>query len=128
MKNMITISLSLILVLSTALSVLGAKPSDISKLLKALDSKDTRFSALLELEELGLDAAPAVPRLIRLLDDPDKETRAAAADTLGFIGKDATTAIPKLIELLDEGELPRVSTECFSMFSAVGCISVECPR
>ncbi|NQU24675.1 MAG: HEAT repeat domain-containing protein [Candidatus Nealsonbacteria bacterium] len=63
------------------------------------------------MEYLGLDAAPAVPHLIQLLDAPDKGIRAAAADTLGAIGKDATAAIPKLVERLGEGDLPRISTE-----------------
>jgi HEAT repeat protein len=63
-----------------------------------------------ELQDLGLDAAPAVPRLIQLLDARDDGAR-VAADTLGAVGKDATAAIPKLIEQLGEGELPRISTE-----------------
>jgi HEAT repeat protein len=97
-----------------------AETHEMSELLKSLDSSRTRLGAIRELEDLGLDAAPAVPRLIKLLDAPDKETRAAAADTLGAIGKDAADAIPKLAELLGEGELPRVMTEVGSAYSAVG--------
>ena len=101
----------LVLVLMGACGVLGAEPRGIAELLKDLEDEETRFWAMRDLEELGLDAAPAVPKLIQLLDDPDDGIRAAAADTLGAIGKDATAAIPKLIERLDEGEVPRISTE-----------------
>jgi HEAT repeat protein len=107
-------SATLVLVLIGACGVLGAEPPGIAELLKELEDEKTRFWAMHDLEELGLDAAPAVPQLIQLLDDPDKEIRAAAADTLRAIGKDATAAIPKLVERLDEGELPRISTELWS--------------
>lgn len=104
-------ALSLILVLMGVCDVPGAEPRGIDELLKALENQRTRWKAIKELEDLGLDAAPAVPQLVQLLDAPDEATRAAAADTLGAIGKDATAAIPKLIKLLGDGELPRISTE-----------------
>jgi HEAT repeat protein len=63
------------------------------------------------LEDLGLDAAPAVTQLIPLLKSREAGTPAAVADALGAIGKDAAPAIPKLVERLGEGELPRFSTE-----------------
>lgn len=102
---------TLVLVLIGACGVFGAEPRGIAELLKDLEDTETRFWAMRDLEELGLDAAPAVPQLIRLLDDPEGGTRATAADTLRAIGKDATAAIPKLVERLGEGELPRISTE-----------------
>lgn len=115
-----TCTVFLIFVLIEVCGVFGAEPRGIAELLKALEGEDTRSWAMRDLQGLGLDAAPAVPRLIQLLDAPEKETRAAAADTLGAIGKDATAAIPKLIERLDEGELPRVMTEVGSAYNKVG--------
>ncbi|MCX7427282.1 MAG: HEAT repeat domain-containing protein [Planctomycetia bacterium] len=112
--------LSLVSVLIPVGGVFGEQPRGIDELVKALDGEDTRYEAIRELEDLGLDAGPAVARLTALLDSPDKATRAAAADALGAIGKDATAAIPKLVALLGEGELPRISTEVGSAFSAVG--------
>lgn len=91
--------------------VSGAEPQGIADLLKSLEDADTRWFAVRDLEEMGLDAAPAVPQLIGLLDNRDEAVCAAAADALGVIGKDATAAIPKLVERLGEGELPRISTE-----------------
>ena len=98
-------------VLIALCSAYGADPRGIAELLRALDDKDTRFEALGELKDLGLDAAPAVPQLMRLLDVRDHDTRLAAVNVLEAIGKDAAAAIPKLVERLDEGELPRISTE-----------------
>ena len=102
----------LVLVTITGSGVLGAEPRGIDELLNALEDPDphARFMACRELQDLGLDAAPAVPRLIQLLAAHDDGAR-VAADTLGAVGKDATAAIPKLIEQLGEGELPRISTE-----------------
>lgn len=71
-----------------------------------------------KLEDRGIDAAPAVPQLIRYLDDADVAVAATAADVLADIGKDATAAIPKLIDRLGEGEIPRISTELY--FHQVG--------
>jgi HEAT repeat protein len=110
----------LVLILIEVSGVLGVEPRGIAELLKALEGEDAQFEALQELEDLGLDAAPAVASLIQLLDAPDSGIRSAAADVLGAIGKDAAAAIPKLIERLGEGELPRVSTEVGNAFSAVG--------
>ena len=100
--------ISLLFVLIPIGGVLADQPRGIDELVKALDAEDTRSEAIRELEDLGLDAGPAVSRLAALLDSPDKATRAAAADALGAIGKDATAAIPKLVALLGEGELPRI--------------------
>jgi HEAT repeat protein len=100
----------LVLVTIKGTVVLSAEPRGIDELLKAMEDRDphARFMACRELQDLGLDAAPAVPRLIQLLDARDDGAR-AAADTLGAVGKDATAAIPKLIEQLGEGELTRIS-------------------
>jgi HEAT repeat protein len=100
-----------VLVLIDLCSVFGAEPQGIGELLSALEDEGTRFRALRELEDLGLDAAPAVPKLMRLLDSSDDGTRSAVADVLAAIGDDGTPAIPKLVGLLGEGELPRISTE-----------------
>ncbi|NLE37734.1 MAG: HEAT repeat domain-containing protein [Pirellulaceae bacterium] len=96
------------------------QPRELPILLKALQSPEGQYGALRELEDLGLDAAPAVQVLIRLLDDPDKRIRGAAADVLRVIGKDATAAVPKLVERLDEGELPRISTNLVIAYDEVG--------
>jgi HEAT repeat protein len=103
-----------------AASTVPSTDLGIGELLKALDGEASRARALFDLREMGIDAGPAVPRLMRLLDDLDEHTRAAAVDALGAIGTDATDAIPKLVEFLDEGELPRFSTSLLEAYSAIG--------
>ena len=92
-----------VLVLETIV-VHAGQPHKIGQLTKALKRKRTRVDALWELQDFGLDAAPAVQELIRLLDARDARTRAKTADVLRTIGKDASTAIPKLVEKLGEPE------------------------
>jgi HEAT repeat protein len=113
-------AISLVLVLTMICAARAAEPRAIGELLSALEADDTRPGAIRDLEDLGLDAAPAVPKLIQLLDASDSWTRGAAADALGAIGKDAAAAIPRLIDCLSEGELPRYSTDVGDAFSAVG--------
>ncbi len=48
-------------------------------------------------EVLGPEAAPAVPGLIRLLEDPDEEVRGIAATSLGYVGVGAQEAVPALM-------------------------------
>ena len=49
---------------------------------------------------IGAPAAPAVPVLIKLLDDPDEDRRANAAKALAGFGPLAAPAVPALIKLL----------------------------
>jgi len=51
---------------------------------------------------LGTLAAPAVPDLVKLLQDEDPGVRASAANRLAAIGPQAEEAIPALLPLLDE--------------------------
>jgi hypothetical protein len=61
-------------------------------------SKAKRIKAGDALRELGQDASPAVPTLIRALDDPDSTVRRASIRALASIGKAAKPAIPKLFK------------------------------
>lgn len=63
-----------------AIGVLGAEPRGIRQLAKALKRERTQTAALWEMRDFGLDAAPAVPQLIRLLDARDAGTRDDAAE------------------------------------------------
>jgi HEAT repeat protein len=58
-------------------------------------------TAALQLGRLGPKAAPAVPGLIQLLDQPDHGADALAMFALGRIGPDARAAVPELVRFLD---------------------------
>lgn len=94
-----------------AIGVLGAEPRGIRQFTAALKKERTRDVALWEMQGFGLDAAPAVPQLIRLLDAQDVGTRNDAARLLEAIGRDAAPAVPKLIEKLAEPEPRRRAVE-----------------
>jgi HEAT repeat protein len=53
-------------------------------------------------EVLRADAAPAVPALIRLLEDPSEDVRGTAATCLGHVGAGAREAVPALLAHLDD--------------------------
>ena len=59
-----------------------------------------RLKGVEVLGRMGSAAEPAVPDLVRLLDDADPEVRKAAARTLGRIGPTAEAAVPALMRAL----------------------------
>jgi len=77
------------------------QPSVILPLLHALlaDQSPRRYESMNRLKEMGESAAPCVPRLIELLDDP--KYRESATQVLGWIGPAASAAIPRLAELMN---------------------------
>ena len=72
--------------------------------LPALNAEDvqTRRSACAMLEGLGPVARPAVPALVRALDDPSETVRIHAVGALGEIGIPATLVIPALLKALHD--------------------------
>lgn len=69
----------------------------VPELIRALQTQDTRYSALNALARIGPDAAPAVDVLTRLLNSRDMYS---AASALAAIGPAAAPAIPRLLRLL----------------------------
>jgi len=78
-------------------------PADPAKLAEQLASndRDTRRDAGHFLEKLGPAAKPALPALIKALDDSDKQVWANAFAAIAAIGPDAAEAIPRLLDALD---------------------------
>src|SRR5262249_38956615 len=72
----------------------------LKSLLKDLGSKDpaVQLAAMLDLEEFGPHAAPAVPALVKALQHVNNDLRLQAAITLGKIGKEAVTPVAKLLD------------------------------
>ena len=62
----------------------------------------TRNAAAYEISGMGPDAAPAVPALIKALDDPEATVRFPVLVALGEIGPAAKAAVPKLKQMMDE--------------------------
>lgn len=56
------------------------------------------------LGRMGAGAEPAVPELIKMIDESDFHVTRAAIRALGRIGPGAKSAVPKLVEVLNEDE------------------------
>ncbi len=82
----------------------AAEPAaDVAKLTAQLASseRDARREAGHLLEKLGPSAKPALPALIKALEDSDKQVWANAFAAISAIGPDAADAIPALMNALD---------------------------
>ncbi|MEP6670462.1 MAG: HEAT repeat domain-containing protein [Chthoniobacter sp.] len=78
-------------------------PPSINKLTEQLASKDlpARREAAFQLLHLGAAAKPALPALLKALDDDDKQIWSYVIQAIAAIGPDAQEAIPVLIERFD---------------------------
>ena len=76
------------------------KPAPVAAIAEMLDSAslDARIGACQALQELGVAAAPAMPRLRKVLQDPDLWLRVKAAGALAAIGKAALPALPEILD------------------------------
>ena len=70
--------------------------------LKDGTAPQTRNAAAYEISGMGAAAAPAVPALIKALDDPEPTVRFPVLVALGEIGPAAKAAVPKLKQVMDE--------------------------
>jgi HEAT repeat protein len=70
--------------------------------LKDGTAPQTRNAAAYEISGMGPAAAPAVPALIKALDDPETTVRFPVLVALGEIGPAAKAAVPKLKQMMDE--------------------------
>ena len=70
--------------------------------LKDGTAPQTRNAAAYEISGMGPDAAPAVPALIKALEDPEPTVRFPVLVALGEIGPAAKAAVPKLKQMMDE--------------------------
>ena len=77
-------------------------PPSVDKLIERLASKDlnTRREAGYQLSHLGAAAKPALPALLKALDD-DKQVWSYAIAAIAALGPDVPDAIPVLIDRLD---------------------------
>jgi HEAT repeat protein len=91
---------------AVAVRQLGAIKSDkaVPILLKAMDDGEAsvREAAVYAIGYGGKAAAPAVAKLVELLQGKDEPLRRAAANALGELGTTAEPAIPALIKTLDD--------------------------
>jgi HEAT repeat protein len=115
--------LPVVLTASNALVKAGA-PS-IAPLVEALGRSDLRANAAATLSRFGKDARPAVPALIKALEDDRAAVRREAVLALTAIGPDAQEAVPALLERLrgdSHWDVRRVSAK------ALGQIAAERPE
>lgn len=69
-----------------------------------LKDNSRRFGAALLLAGMGKDAAPALPDVLGLAQDPMAGVRVACAMSLGGIGAPPETSVPLLIKLLKDSD------------------------
>jgi len=83
--------------LSAMVQIDKKNPKVFSAIILAMDETHLASTAMCYLQQLGADASPAVPRLIKVLEsNSDIHLRAQAANTLGAIGPAAQKALPAL--------------------------------
>ena len=70
----------------------------------ALTRVENHQIAIWGVRQLGSQARPAIPKLIRLLDDTDPQVQWTALECLASIGPDAGEAVPALIRRLSFGK------------------------
>jgi hypothetical protein len=75
-------------------------------LIAELDNVGVQYLAASALGDIGADAAPAVPGLLKLLGNDDPEVRAGAAKALGQIKAEPDKAVPALQALAGDPESP----------------------
>lgn len=83
-----------------AMELASRDPAPVAAIIALLDSPslDTRLGACQALEELGENAAPAVPQLSATLQHADLWLRVRAADALAAIGEKAMPALPDILD------------------------------
>ncbi|HEV3163444.1 MAG TPA: HEAT repeat domain-containing protein [Isosphaeraceae bacterium] len=97
-----------------ALDILkGSEPKALARIVPALRTQvktqgtPERVAALTLLGWMGRDAAPALPNLLSLLDDPDPQIRLRAALTIPQIDPEVREpVITTLVQLVEEPKLP----------------------
>src|SRR5687767_9245605 len=83
----------------------GADAERLQKLIDELKNGDrgARREAAYQIHQLGKEAKPAVPALIKALGDSEQQVWFHAVMTLAELGPDAAEAIPALLEFLKRG-------------------------
>lgn len=86
-----------------AASAAMAVAEDVAKLIEQLGATDRehRRDAAHRLSSIGAEARPALPALLKALEDADRQVWAFAVTALGNIGPEAKDAIPILMRDLD---------------------------
>lgn len=82
-------------------------------------ANDYRAAASYAFGMLQSMAKPAVPDLVKLLQDPEPDVRSGAASCLGRIGPAAEEAVPALVKSLDDPEAQN------NAFAALRCMGAK---
>ena len=91
--------------LSAMIQIDRKNPKVVEAVVVGLDDPQLMHASLSYLQQLGVDAAPAVPRLIKILEPENNiNVRMQTANTLGAIGPKAQLALPTLNKLSETAE------------------------
>ncbi len=94
-------------------------------LAEALADDKSAYWAVVALESMGPEAAPATPALVKLISHNDPEIRMEALMALAAIGPEAKNAAPKIVEILESDSAEGVQ---FAAAYALGSIGAEDDR
>ena len=86
----------------------------VAELIRTLEkgTPEQHWNALIDLGDLGPNAAPAVVRMVELLRSKNPDTRLASCMALGRVGK---SAVPPLTQLLDDPEIEVRILACWAL-------------
>lgn len=101
----------------SALALAAIGPASVAPLIRLLGHRvgSTRGHAALALGKIGPAAAPAVPELIELIEDPYRFVWISSIESLGQVGPAAEAAIPALIGILASEDLKGRRVACQSL-------------
>jgi HEAT repeat protein len=88
-----------------AVATLGPRAASLApKVAKLLDDKEVWPAAVEALQKMGSEGGRAVPKLVKVLENPKDPSRLAALRSLADLGPLASDAVPALIKGLKEKE------------------------
>jgi HEAT repeat protein len=98
-----------------------ARGADVDELIMQLKGKDSdmRRAAAKSLGEIGTEAKPALPALMKALKDDDKFVRQFSAQSIGKLGPEAKDAVPTLKDVLLKDSAKEVADEAAAALARV---------
>ncbi|NEP63091.1 MAG: HEAT repeat domain-containing protein [Symploca sp. SIO2G7] len=108
------------IIIIAALGEIGPQAAPAIPVLNELLQEPSRDVRIVLVHSLGQMGQEAVPALIRALDDPDRGVRSNTAETIGKIGTEAKAAIPALTAALQDEDEDTTLNAAVAIFKVGG--------